>query len=170
MHVPMERAQTGTHHAAGKERFAVGTGRPVQPHEALPHDYEVLVRRDGCGSHCRSPWPQTWLLREAADVQGGARMGAAPWILGMLATLLLVFDLFVGTASGSEDLQATHQHVERAYAVFTVIDRIKEMTIKPPAHEFADNPQTRGDRRKEAEMRALQPTQFCHQRSITTDP
>ena len=36
IYVPMERAEIGTHHAAGKERFAVATGRPVQPHEALP--------------------------------------------------------------------------------------------------------------------------------------
>ena len=61
-------------------------------------------------------------------------MGAAPRFLSMLATLLLVLDLFVGTASGSEDLQVTDQ----------------------PARKFADEAQTRGDRRKEAQMRALQ--------------
>ena len=41
---------------------------------------------------------------------------------------------FVDTASGSEDLQVTDQ----------------------PARKFADEAQTRGDRRKEAQMRALQ--------------
>eukprot|EP00973_Karenia_brevis_P041115 5689059-Karenia_brevis.AAC.1 len=38
-YVPMERCEVGSHHAATKERATVATGRPVQPHEALPLDY-----------------------------------------------------------------------------------------------------------------------------------
>ena len=39
MYVPMEKGESGTHHAACKERFVVTSGRPVQPHEPLPADY-----------------------------------------------------------------------------------------------------------------------------------
>ena len=57
IYVPMERAQTGTHHAAGKERFVVGTGKPVQPHEALPVDYELRKAQVGGSAYL---WSQRW--------------------------------------------------------------------------------------------------------------
>jgi len=40
-YVPMERSETGSHHAATKERFFICTGRPIQPHEDLPEDYPL---------------------------------------------------------------------------------------------------------------------------------
>ena len=40
-YVPMERSETGAHHAATKERFLICSGRPVQPHEDLPADYPL---------------------------------------------------------------------------------------------------------------------------------
>ena len=39
MYIPMEKGESGSHHAACKERFVVSTRRPVQPHEPLPSDY-----------------------------------------------------------------------------------------------------------------------------------
>jgi hypothetical protein len=72
--------------------------------------------------------------RSAGNVQGGARDGAAPWLLGVLAALLLVFDIFVGVYKGTAEqagrtLQVTAVHVERAYSLLQVIYRIKEMVI-----------------------------------------
>jgi len=72
--------------------------------------------------------------RSAGNVQGGARDGAAPWLLGVLAALLLVFDIFVGVFKGTAEqagrtLQVTATHVERAYSLLQVIYRIKEMVI-----------------------------------------
>ena len=40
-YVPMERSETGSHHAATKERFLICSGRPIQPHEDLPKDYPL---------------------------------------------------------------------------------------------------------------------------------
>ena len=37
----MERGESGCHHTQTKERFLVATEEPVQPHDALPLDYEV---------------------------------------------------------------------------------------------------------------------------------
>ena len=55
------------------------------------------------------------------DVQAGARFGAAPWQVGVLAALLLVFEIFVGAHSvealQAKALQVTSQHLQRAYAV-----------------------------------------------------
>jgi hypothetical protein len=55
------------------------------------------------------------------DVQAGARFGAAPWQVGVLAALLLVFEIFVGAYSvealQAKALQVTSQHLQRAYAV-----------------------------------------------------
>ena len=40
-YVSMEKGLSGSHVVACKERFLVGTGRPVQPHEALPSEYSL---------------------------------------------------------------------------------------------------------------------------------
>ena len=48
---------------------------------------------------------QSHVVRESGDVQAGARFGAAPWQVGVLAALLLVFEIFVG-AHSVEALQA----------------------------------------------------------------
>ena len=53
-------------------------------------------------------------------MQGGARLGCAPWQLGQLAQCLLVFDIFVGRHDGKQEIQsgtlcATAEHVERRH-------------------------------------------------------
>ncbi len=52
-------------------------------------------------------------------------MGAAPWHCGVLAGLLLVFDIFVGRYSTDElshgRLQATQDHLERAFAILRAV-------------------------------------------------
>ena len=47
MYIPMEKGESGTNHAACKERFVVSTGRPVQPHEQLPSDYVMQAGKRG---------------------------------------------------------------------------------------------------------------------------
>ena len=68
---------------------------------------------------------QAHLSRESGDVQGGARFGAAPWQVGVLAALLLVFEIFVGAHSvealGRRDLQVTPDHCQRAYALLQLV-------------------------------------------------
>lgn len=39
---------------------------------------------------------QSHVVRDSGDAQAGARFGAAPWQVGILAALLLVFEIFVG--------------------------------------------------------------------------
>ena len=67
---------------------------------------------------------ESHLYREAGDIQGGARMGAAPWQCGVLAGLLLVFDIFWGRypteVLQKRDLQITKEHLERAFALLHV--------------------------------------------------
>jgi hypothetical protein len=64
---------------------------------------------------------QSHVVRDSGDVQAGARFGAAPWQVGVLAALLLVFEIFVGAYSvealQAKALQVTSQHFQRAYAV-----------------------------------------------------
>ena len=64
---------------------------------------------------------QSHVVRDSGDVQAGARFGAAPWQVGVLAALLLVFEIFVGAYSvealQAKALQVTSQHLQRAYAV-----------------------------------------------------
>ena len=61
---------------------------------------------------------QARLSRESGDVQGGARFGAAPWQVGVLAALLLVFEIFVGAHSvktpGRRDLQVAPESLRFA--------------------------------------------------------
>jgi hypothetical protein len=64
---------------------------------------------------------QSHVVREPGDVQAGARFGAA----GILAALLLVFEIFVGAHSvealQAKALQVTSQHLQRAYAVLHLV-------------------------------------------------
>ena len=68
---------------------------------------------------------QSHVVRESGDVQAGARFGAAPWQVGVLAALLLVFEIFVGAHSvealQAKALQVTSQHLQRAYAVLQLV-------------------------------------------------
>ena len=68
---------------------------------------------------------QSHVVREPGDVQAGARFGAAPWQVGVLAALLLVFEIFVGAHSvealQAKALQVTSQHLQRAYAVLHLV-------------------------------------------------
>ena len=63
---------------------------------------------------------QSSMVRESGDVQAAARLGAGPWQMGVLAALLLVFEIFAGAhpAEVLEDtcLHITHDHLQRAQA------------------------------------------------------
>ena len=266
-YIPMEKELTGSHVAQGKERFLVGTGRPVQPHADIPSDYtlptgvqrwkwvplvpevasalgiseqsvspesaakawggqhvkvdtnvdaqyvpnevgyevvlpdetvsRVRFHRDEASPNGFKPeWrisnrsftpDEKYNLKDAVnrlndyfkdshkeiaftadavklhesymggfnvqchrqratgDVQTAARLGVGPWLLGMVASLLLVFEIFVGEYEHmppdtdeqkqlrelyvEKDLKVTEQHVQRAYNVITVVYRIKELCI-----------------------------------------
>ena len=66
-YVPMERGESGSHHAAAKERFLVATGRPVQPHAPLPEDYAMP---HGCD---REKWvPLVPDVAEILELTGGS--------------------------------------------------------------------------------------------------
>ena len=41
VYVRMEKEETGSHVAQSKERFLIGTGEPVQPHDDIPDDYKL---------------------------------------------------------------------------------------------------------------------------------
>jgi len=60
--VPMEREEVGSHHVGCKERFLASTGRPIQPHDALPSDY---VMPEGA-----SRWRWVPLIPLLADILG----------------------------------------------------------------------------------------------------
>lgn len=78
---------------------------------------------------------QAHQLREGGDVQGGARLGVAPWLLGILAALLMIFDIFSGEISRDSEafkaraLKITQQHVKRAHSLLNVLTYIKEMVV-----------------------------------------
>lgn len=67
---------------------------------------------------------QSHMARERADPVGGARLGAAPWHIGVLAGLLLVYEIFSGVYSADrlqqKDLQVTPDHLRRAFALVKI--------------------------------------------------
>ena len=69
-YVPMERGDSGSHHAATKERILIGTGRPIQPHAALPEDYAMP---DG---HPRWKWVP--LVKDVAEIMQLQEGAASP--------------------------------------------------------------------------------------------
>ena len=64
---------------------------------------------------------QSHVVRDTGVIQAGARFGAAPWQVGFLAALLLVFEILVGARSPAalegRALQVTPGHLQRAYAL-----------------------------------------------------
>ena len=64
------------------------------------------------------------LSREQGDTAGGARLGAAPWQVGILAALLLVYGIFCGyyTAEvlSKKDLKVIASHLQRAFSLLKV--------------------------------------------------
>ena len=91
-----------------------------QPHTAIDPDDDALALHQ---SYQAAFNVQGHLLREAGDIQGGARLGAAPWHLGMLATSLCIFDLFRGRHVATVEYAATTisvtaEHVERVASLF----------------------------------------------------
>ena len=66
----MERGEIGSHHAATKERATIATGRPVQPHDALPEDYKVPAGH--------SQWKWVPLIPQVAEVLQLAEGAADP--------------------------------------------------------------------------------------------
>lgn len=75
-YVPMEKGETGCHHAAAKERFVVSTGRPIQPHQPLPTDYVLPA------NHKKWKWHP--LLAAVADVLGLLEGAAHPDVASKL--------------------------------------------------------------------------------------
>lgn len=68
---------------------------------------------------------QSHVVRDSGDIQAAARFGAAPWQVGVLAALLLVFEIFVGAhpmaALQAKALQVTPLHLQRAYALLQLV-------------------------------------------------
>ena len=64
---------------------------------------------------------QSHVVRETRDIHAGARFGAAPWQVGVLAASLLVFEIFVGAhppaALEGRASQVTPEHLQWAYAL-----------------------------------------------------
>lgn len=85
------------------------------------------------------------LLREKGDIHGGARLGAAPWQLGELSSMLMIFDIFCGRYDGTSDfdnksLKIQKEHVSRAASLLNVIHRLKEAAVNTEADENEDGP------------------------------
>ena len=77
---------------------------------------------------------QAHVMREKRDVQGGARLGCAPWQLGMIAGMLLVFDIFHGRYDGDQayankEILIQEEHVLRAASLLNVIHRLKKAAL-----------------------------------------
>ncbi|CAL1140069.1 unnamed protein product [Cladocopium goreaui] len=76
---------------------------------------------------------QSHVVRDTGDIQAGARFGAAPWQVGVLAALLLVFEIFVGAHSPAalegRALQVTPGHLQRAYALLQLVQRLKHIAL-----------------------------------------
>ena len=68
---------------------------------------------------------QSHVARERGDTTHGARLGAAPWQTGVIAALLLVYEIFVGVYSlerlQQRDLQVTPDHLKRAFSLITLV-------------------------------------------------
>jgi len=73
--------------------------------------------------------------REESDTSAGARHGIAPWLLGDLAAILLIWDLFIGRIHRDrtrnldlvgKTLKVEEEHVERAHYFLRVSEAIKE--------------------------------------------
>ncbi|CAE7777107.1 unnamed protein product [Symbiodinium microadriaticum] len=62
---------------------------------------------------------QSHVSREKGDTQTAARLGAAPWHIGVLAALLLVYEIFCGVhgneALEGRSLKVTKDHLQRAF-------------------------------------------------------
>jgi hypothetical protein len=66
--------------------------------------------------------------RDDFDADSGAENGIGPWKVGMIATLLLLWDILWGVvvpAFKEEGWQITSEHIERAYKFMTIQDKIK---------------------------------------------
>ena len=77
---------------------------------------------------------QGYLAREKGDINRGARLGAAPWQLGELASMLCVFDLFCGKYDGTEELaqknvRIDEEHIVRAALLLNVVHRLKDAAV-----------------------------------------
>ena len=68
---------------------------------------------------------QSHVARERGDTTHGDRLGAAPWQTGVIAALLLVYEIFVGVYSlerlQQRDLQVTPDHLKRAFSLITLV-------------------------------------------------
>ena len=94
----------------------------------------------------------------------GARLGAAPWHLGMLASALCIFDIFRGRydatdAYKSRSIKVTAEHVERGARLLNVLHMIKDIAVgtDKPAAEVSACEQDIEMRRAEIVQRLLLP-------------
>jgi hypothetical protein len=67
---------------------------------------------------------QSHVAREKGDTMSGARMGAAPWQIGVLSGCLLVYEIFAGVYSAEQlearSLRITADHLKRAFALMKI--------------------------------------------------
>ena len=68
---------------------------------------------------------QSHVAREKGDTQAAARLGAAPWHVGVLAALLLVYEIFCGVHSDlilqQRNLKVTKDHLKRAFVLLNIV-------------------------------------------------
>ena len=68
---------------------------------------------------------QSHVAREKGDTMSGARMGAAPWQIGVLSGCLLAFEIFAGLYSHEQlearSLRITADHLKRAFALIKIV-------------------------------------------------
>eukprot|EP00435_Cladocopium_sp_Y103_P017132 s5105_g4.t1 len=79
---------------------------------------------------------QSHVVRGSGDVQAAARFGAAPWQVGVLAALLLVFEIFVGALSMAA-LQAKALQVQQLKQI-ALGDAAAHPDIAPPQERLLD--------------------------------
>jgi hypothetical protein len=82
------------------------------------------------GSYMAAYNVKGYLLRKGGDIPGSARLGAAPWQLGMLSAMLCIFDIFTGRHDGTPEyrdklLQVQAEHVRRGYSLLNVVHLLR---------------------------------------------
>ena len=96
--------------------FALGPAvKRVTDYFASPH--MTLEFSDGLNV-------QSHVAREKGDTMSGARMGAAPWQIGVLSGCLLVYEIFAGAYPAEQlegrSLRITADHLKRAFALMKI--------------------------------------------------
>ena len=78
---------------------------------------------------------QSHVSREKGDTQTAARLGAAPWHIGVLAALLLVYEIFCGVhrneALEGRSLKVTKDHLQRAFLLLKLAGGLTSRNVSP---------------------------------------